>query len=248
MKSLQILTRTESKSLNSTIPISFDWREKNAVSPAKDQQITKCGSCYAFAVAAAIETAVAIKTKKLLDLSEQELVDCDLANYNITLPNNFTLGGCVGGSASNGIKYATKFGLFSETQYPYIAKNGTCRASCITGNKTFVKGITGPNPFTEDGFAQFIAQQGPLIIGFTVPKSMMSYSSGIMSLTPEQCAKESLGNGHVMVLVGYGIENGIPYFTLKNSFGPNWGENGFMRFKRGINFCNFNSYAGSPIY
>lgn len=72
------------------IPTSVDWTKLGAVNKVKDQG--QCGSCWAFSVTASLEGMAAIKTKKLLDLSEQQLVDCDTTSY-----------GCEGGYPYNAL-------------------------------------------------------------------------------------------------------------------------------------------------
>ena len=58
------------------VPVSIDWRERNAVTAVKDQQ--HCGSCWTFATSAVLEGAHAIRTGQLLSFSEQLWLDCDL--------------------------------------------------------------------------------------------------------------------------------------------------------------------------
>ncbi|VDK23764.1 unnamed protein product [Anisakis simplex] len=58
------------------LPVDFDWRSRSMVTPVRDQD--KCNSCWAFAAVAVIETFWAIKTGQMQDLSEQELIDCDI--------------------------------------------------------------------------------------------------------------------------------------------------------------------------
>merc|ERR1719191_1086452 len=103
----------------SGLPDSFDWREKGAVNPIKDQK--QCGSCWAFATVANIEGAGFVENQKLISLSEQELVDCDKKTGDE---------GCQGGLPSNAFKdmIANKIGLELESEYPYVARNGKCTA------------------------------------------------------------------------------------------------------------------------
>merc|ERR1711979_183445 len=92
------------------LPDSFDWREKGAVNPVKNQ--AQCGSCWAFATVANIEGAGFVESKKLLSLSEQELVDCDKSTGDV---------GYQGGLPANAYNdmIQNKFGLEQETAYPY---------------------------------------------------------------------------------------------------------------------------------
>lgn len=103
-----------------SIPPSVDWRTKGAVTPVKDQG--QCGSCWAFSTVVAVEGINYIKTKKLVSLSEQELVDCD-TNQNE---------GCNGGLMDIAFDFIKKKeGITTEDKYPYKAEDGTCDVSKV---------------------------------------------------------------------------------------------------------------------
>jgi len=115
----------------SSLPDSFDWRDHGAVNPVKNQE--QCGSCWAFATVANIEGAGYVENKKLLSLSEQELVDCDKKTGDE---------GCRGGLPANAYTdmIQNKIGLEQETAYPYTARDGTCKASASM-EKAFIGGF-----------------------------------------------------------------------------------------------------------
>ena len=83
---------------------------------------------------------------------------------------------------------------------------------------------------------------GPIETGFTVYSDFMSYRGGIYVRHSNQ-----IMGGHAVKVVGWGVENGVNYWIVANSWGPNWGESGFFRIKMGQ--CGFESqmYAGVPI-
>jgi len=202
------------------IPDSWDWRKNGAVAEVKNQK--NCGSCWAFATVANIEGVYAVKTKKLISLSEQELVDCDKRD-----------GGCNGGDPPVAYKQIVQIGgMTTESSYPYKAKRGTCE---IKRDPIAVK-ITGYEnvPRDEDKIAAYLYQNGPLSACLN-SSPMDHYKQGIIKVPTSNCNPKQ--SDHCITLVGYGVENGTPYWLGKNSWGANWGENGFFRMYRGNGLC-----------
>lgn len=198
------------------VPPSVDWRTKGVVTPVKDQGM--CGSCWAFAATETIESAVAIKTGKLLMLSEQNMVSCT--------PNPQECGGtggCDGATAELGYEYVKEKGISSEATLPYRGQTGKCvettKAANITG---YVKLPTNDH----DALLNAIATVGPIAI--TVAASeWMDFENGVF----DGCAKDA-DLDHGVQLVGYGTDGSNDYWLVRNSWGPAWGEKGYIRLKR----------------
>ena len=114
----------------SKLPKSVDWREKGIASPVKDQG--HCGSCWAFASTAVIESHFALQTGKLFDLSPQQITSC--------APNIRHCGGtgnCEGATAEIAFDYvANSDGLFEEFQYSYSSYYGV-ESSCLLPSGTY---------------------------------------------------------------------------------------------------------------
>merc|ERR1712187_770208 len=215
----------------SGLPDNFDWVEKGAVNPVKNQ--AQCGSCWAFATVANIEGAGFVDNKKLLSLSEQELVDCDKKTGDQ---------GCQGGLPANAYNdmIQNKFGLEQETAYPYTAADGTCKASASL-EKAFIGGFVKIST-DEDQIAAALMQYGPLSIGINAGP-MQFYAGGIAHPWKIVCNPQKLDHG--VAIVGFGTESGTKYWVIRNSWGPTWGEKGYYRIVRGTGACGLNTMVAS---
>jgi len=190
---------------------AFDWRDEGKVTPVRSQG--SCGSCWAFSVVAAVESAVAVYSDVLVDLSEQHLVsDCCRA------------GSCSGGWTNWGLDYCRDTGIPEEVLDPYLARD----SGCVVGDPDLffrIDGYVYVEPSTDD-FKCALKEYGPLAVVLTVPDDWYYYRSGIY--TP---VTDVGWANHAVLLVGWDDADGC--WFIKNSWGRNWGEDGFARVKYG---------------
>ncbi|XP_068747154.1 counting factor associated protein D-like [Montipora capricornis] len=199
----------------SNLPDNVDWAKSGAVNPVRSQGI--CGSCYAYSVTGAMEGAYFIKTGTLLNLSEQQIIDCSWGFGNR---------GCKGGYPHRAMQWVIKHGgLATEASYGrYLAQEGLCHfKNTTTGAKLdFYMNITKGN---SSELQQAVAFYGPVsILINTQPKSFKFYGSGIY-YDPE-CTHAL---DHAALAVGYGVEKGEPYWLIKNSWSKAWGDEGYIK-------------------
>tara|TARA_B100001123_G_scaffold8819_2_gene10913 strand:- start:12434 stop:13399 length:966 start_codon:yes stop_codon:yes gene_type:complete len=197
-------------------PESIDWRKENVVTNVKDQG--HCGGCWAFSTTGSVEGVVAIKTGNLFNLSEQQLIDCSDQEGNH---------GCGGGIMDYGFQYIIdNNGICSEEDYPYQGIDGVCQ-DCEPIIQIKRYGNIFPN--NEKILKLGVAQQPVSIAIQANLSSFRFYSEGVYS--DPNCGTLL---DHGVLLVGYGNdeETGLDYWLVKNSWGPSWGENGYMRMLR----------------
>ncbi|XP_065854529.1 cysteine protease XCP1-like [Euphorbia lathyris] len=214
-------------------PKSVDWRKKGAVTAVKNQG--SCGSCWAFSTVAAVEGVNQIVTGNLTSLSEQELIDCDTA-FN---------SGCNGGLMDYAFEYIiNNGGLHKEDDYPYLMEEGTCDEK--RGEMEIVK-INGYHdvPENDEGSLLKALAHQPLSVAIDASgRDFQFYSGGVFN---GPCGTEL---DHGVAAVGYGTTKGSDYIIVKNSWGPKWGEKGFIRMKRNTGkpegLCGINKMASYP--
>lgn len=196
-------------------PTSIDWRTKGAVTSVKDQG--QCGSCWTFSATGSAEGAWAISTGKLVDLSEQQLVDCATGI-------SYGSHGCNGGQMEGADKYLIQHGQCSLASYPYTAKDGTCQTCSPVAKFSSCSDV---KPYDQISLKGAVAQQPVSVAIEADTRYFQSYKSGI--LTDASCGTKL---DHGVLAVGYGTENGQKYWIVKNSWGTSWGESGYVRIAR----------------
>ena len=203
---------------SSSVPSEFDWRQKGAVSAVKDQG--QCGSCWAFSTTGAVEGAWAIKSGNLVSLSEQQLVDCSKRYGNL---------GCKGGLMDSAFQYVADNGLCSESSYPYVSGDTKTSGTCQTCSyAVHISSCADVKPNDQLALKHAIATVGPVSIAIEADTRLFqSYSSGVITST--SCGTTL---DHGVLIVGYGTENGIMYWLVKNSWGSSWGDKGYVKILR----------------
>lgn len=192
-------------------PESHDWRRTaNVIKDVQDQG--QCGSCWAFAGIAALEGQMNLLKGANEKLSEQEIIEC-VKNGNVLL-------GCNGGWDIPLYNHAkVNGGVTSLALDPYVAKtNGRI---CRIDDRARASGSAVANwfiaPQDEGTIKEWLFSYGPLYIIFHVSDDFMLYKKGIYTDTKNQCADQN--PNHAVLLIGYGIENGVEFWILKNSWG-----------------------------
>ncbi|XP_057862007.2 thiol protease SEN102 [Cryptomeria japonica] len=221
------------------LPRSVDWREKGAVTHVKDQGT--CGSCWAFSTVVAVEGINQIKSGKLVPLSEQELVDCDKKKNQ----------GCNGGL----MDYAFQFiiengGINTEGDYPYTAEDGQCDIIRKNSHAAVIDGYEDVPANSDEALMKAVAHQPVSVAIEAGGPEFQFYWKGVFS---GECGTDL---DHGVAVVGFGEEKDeygdlVKYWIVKNSWGADWGEEGYIKMQRGIDkeegLCGINMEASYPV-
>ncbi|KAL0811802.1 hypothetical protein ABMA28_009230 [Loxostege sticticalis] len=224
-------TVEEVMELAKELPKTYDLRFQGVLRPVDNQG--NCGSCWAFAVTSTVEAALSgTNGGRNLDLSEQSLVDCGWGFGN---------DGCDGSWLNDAYEYVLKHGIPLTNQYgDYIAKNGYCNLDNTTD--TFkIRGFAQVTPRNPEALKVALVKYGPVAVTLRANDNMFSYSSGVFY----DITCEGKPVDHAVAVVGYGERDGTPYWIVRNSWGENWGQDGYFL----MSALNNNCYIlDSPYY
>ena len=210
------------------LPASVDWSTKGAVTPVKDQG--QCGSCWAFSTTGSVEGAYFIKNGTLYSLSEQQLVDCSDAEGNQ---------GCNGGLMDYGFQYIIdNKGITSEKNYPYTATDGTCDSAKEKQDYAQIASFKDVATNSDNALMSVIVQQPVSVAVEADQDSFQLYTGGVMT------AACGTALDHGVLAVGYGTSAGLDYYKVKNSWGADWGMNGYILLGRGSQYNGGSGQCG----
>jgi len=200
---------------------AIDWVARGMTTPVKNQQ--QCGSCWAFSATEEIESAMLVAGKQVQWGAPQEIVDCDTNDQ-----------GCNGGDPQEAMQWTMSQsppGLDTETCYPYTAQDGTCASAQCTPALSISQVI----PIAGNEPAIYQALTGMPLSICADAEPWQNYNGGIM-----QAADCGTSIDHAIQLTGYSPSQGA-YWIVRNSWGADWGENGFIWLQYGQNTCGITS-------
>jgi C1A family cysteine protease len=217
--------KNKNKSKQIIIPESYDLRNKIPFLTPYNQG--DCAACWAFSVMHCLEAQYYIKYNKKINLSAQEAIDC-IINSN----------GCYEGNPYDALEYGYYYGYRSYNDYPFLGYNGECKIRRYPSS-AFVNDYGYDENVDEEVMKNNLVYLGCYV--FVINADFLQfYSGGIIDLDKFECPPGNIN--HAVSMVGYGTGYNKNYWIVENSWGSDWGENGFFRIIRGKNCCGLKSY------
>lgn len=230
----------------------IDWRNKdgvNYITYVKNQNIPAyCGSCWAQSTASVIAERLNIARGQKGDVfpkihaSVQAIINCKIG------------GSCTGGDPSMFFQLAQKWKVPSETCETYQAANPPdfdckpdelCQSNTGTQHLTFnaYNGFRITNWGRLKGVQQMktALQNGPIVCNFEVTDDFKAYKKIDGKLNIYNTDDEYVETNHAISIVGWGVEKDTQYWIVKNSWGREWGYDGFFYIKAGNNVLGIES-------
>jgi len=250
------------------LPADFDarvqWPKCESISEIRDQ--ANCGSCWAFGAVEAISDRICIASgqKRQDKISAQDMVTCcDSCGM-----------GCEGGYLEAAWEWYQQTGvvtgdLFGDTNWcqayslqpcdhhttgkygpcPAVVPTPSCESQCVS---QYTTGYSDDKHFATSAYGVSsdptaiqteIYKNGPVEAAFDVYEDFLSYKTGVYQHTTG-----SLLGGHAIKVMGWGVEDGTPYWLIANSWNTDWGDNGTFKILRGQDECGIESgvVAGMP--
>ncbi len=238
-------TETDIKNAPSPESTVFTWADRSMVTPVKFQ--AQCGSCWAFSSAAVVESNYMIRRNMTLDLSEQHFLDCAEAQQPIYRNGQVyyiknKAGTCQGGWYGPVFEYLRTNSAALETQIPYKNAQGACRASNTDKYKIVAWGYVRPDAGipTVSSMKEALCKYGPIAACVKVTPALQAYKSGIFDEFAPVSGERDIN--HAITIVGW--DDNKESYLVKNSWGTQWGDKGYVWIKYG---CNNIGYGAAWI-
>merc|ERR1719360_46125 len=216
-------------------PDSYSSVDEGLVSGVKNQDT--CGSCVAFSTAAAVETCFMKQTGRLGDVPEQEFVDCGYGQEGAA--------GCNGAQIYSYGKYWADNSKTLSHESLYAYKDTDTDYTCSNLDEYKMGAQITNNYYTysgdEESLKELVYTYGAVVSTVQAEGDFSDYSSGVFA----GCSGSA--TDHAITVVGYGTEDGVDYWLIKNSWGTSWGEDGYIKLKRGVNMCGIGTEYSVPI-
>ncbi|KAK2943260.1 putative Gut-specific cysteine proteinase [Blattamonas nauphoetae] len=223
-----------SSPLQST-PEVFDARERWPEFQVPIQMQAACNGCWAFATTASMTYRLGVAGCYKGLISPQDLLSCDKTNK-----------ACQGGNPLRAMLFAANNGIASDDCVPFVSEFGRvplCPSKCKNGSAIERYKYKTPFQVGVSDVQTLLMESGPLYARFNVYADFLNYEDGIY----EHVTGRQLGS-HAVLLLGWGVEKGVDYWLLQNSYSEEWGEKGYFRMRRGSNQCGMeNAFYGGIV-
>jgi C1A family cysteine protease len=223
----------EGPHMSGITPSAWDWRDATYdgktgdwTTPIRNQ--ANCGSCYAFGSLASVESLIKIKQGDpdfSIDLSEQFMVSCGMEWMSSSIL------GCDGAYSPGPYNFITTYGVLPESCFPYVSGSGNvppCSNKCSNWEDLIIQ-INGWHTVANDitSIKNALIQYGPLASGMVVYDDFFDYNGDVY----EHPGSDPDPMNHLVAIVGY--DDAQNCWICKNSWGTNWGEDGWFKIAYG---------------